>query len=365
MKKLWDLAKGDVVLCASFVLAVLSCFLTPPRPEYLSYIDFDTLILLFCLMLIMEGLREQKVFLALGNGMLSRVSTRRGVTFTLVFLCFLCSMLITNDVALITFVPFGIMILEMADLHGKLCRTVTLMTIAANLGSMFTPVGNPQNLYLYSLSGMTLPQFLLLMLPYTVAAAVLLFIIIWFGAGRENLTVKPQTVQLGDRGTILWYLLLFVCCLLTVAGVLPHILLLILTVAGICWKNPASFVRVDYSLLFTFTFFFIFVGNIRQVEQLQLLIGGLLEGHERLISVAVSQIISNVPAAMLLSGYTDQVRELIVGTNLGGLGTLIASMASLISWKQIASWYPGAKKRYLLEFTGWNLLFLAVLLLIP
>ena len=119
MKKLWDLAKGDVVLCASFVLAVLSCFLTPPGPEYLSYIDFDTLILLFCLMLIMEGLREQKVFLALGNGMLSRVSTRRGVTFTLVFLCFLCSMLITNDVALITFVPFGIMILEMADLHGS------------------------------------------------------------------------------------------------------------------------------------------------------------------------------------------------------------------------------------------------------
>ncbi|MFQ6803728.1 MAG: SLC13 family permease [Lachnospiraceae bacterium] len=365
MKKLWDLAKGDVVLCASFVLAVLSCFLTPPGPEYLSYIDFDTLILLFCLMLIMEGLREQKVFLALGNGMLSRVSTRRGVTFTLVFLCFLCSMLITNDVALITFVPFGIMILEMADLHGKLCRTVTLMTIAANLGSMFTPVGNPQNLYLvFPVRHDTAA------VPAADASlyrgrSLLLFLLIWFGTGRGSLTVNPQTVQLGDRGTILWYLLLFVCCLLTVAGVLPHILLLILTVAGICWKNPASFVRVDYSLLFTFTFFFIFVGNIRQVEQLQLLIGGLLEGHERLISVAVSQIISNVPAAMLLSGYTDQVRELIVGTNLGGLGTLIASMASLISWKQIASWYPGAKKRYLLEFTGWNLLFLAVLLLIP
>lgn len=365
MKKILEVAKGDVVLGVSFILAVLSCFFTPPAPEYLSYIDFDTLILLFCLMLIMEGLREQKVFLALGNRMLARVSTRRGVIFTLVFLCFLCSMLITNDVALITFVPFGIMILEMADLHEKLCRTVTLMTIAANLGSMFTPVGNPQNLYLYSLSEMKLSSFLMLMLPYTAAAAVLLLVIICLWGGRQKLTVEPQPVQLKDRGTIAWYLILFFCCLLTVAGVLPHLLLLILTVAGICWKNPSSFMRVDYSLLFTFTFFFIFVGNIRQMEQMQALIGGFLDGHERLISVAVSQVISNVPAAMLLSGYTDQVRELIVGTNLGGLGTLIASMASLISYKQIAAWYPGAKKRYLLEFTGWNLLFLAVLLLIP
>lgn len=361
MKNILKTIKSDAVLCAALCLAVLSCFFTKPGPEYLSYIDGHTLILLFCLMLIMEGLREQKVFLALGHGMLRKVTTQRGVTAVLVFLCFLSSMLITNDVALITFVPFGIMILEMADLHKKLCSVVTLMTIGANLGSMFTPIGNPQNLYLFSLSGMSLGEFLGMMLPYTAVSAVLLAAGILLSSRKEKLEIHTEAPALENGKKTGIYLVLFFLCILTVAGIVPHGLLLAVVLAAVLLINPRSLGRVDYTLLFTFLFFFIFVGNIRQIQALQAGIGGILAGRERLVSVAVSQIISNVPAAMLLSGYTHNVRELIVGTNIGGLGTLIASMASLISYKQIANWYPGAKRRYLLVFTGANVIFLAAL----
>ena len=173
-KKIADFLKKDIVLLISFCLALLSCLITPPGPAYLGYIDFHTLILLFCLMLIVEGLREADFFLYIGGAILNRTSSKRGLSLTLVFLCFLSSMFITNDVALITFVPFGILILEMAQMESRICYLIVLMTIGANLGSMFTPIGNPQNLYLYSLSGLSLPAFLRLMLPFTALAAVLL-----------------------------------------------------------------------------------------------------------------------------------------------------------------------------------------------
>lgn len=171
IKKLAVLFKNDIVLLISFCLALLSCLITPPGPEYLGYLDFHTLILLFCLMLIVEGLREANFFPYIGNLLLSRTSSKRGLSLVLVFLCFVSSMFITNDVALITFVPFGILILEMAGMESRICYLIVLMTIAANLGSMFTPVGNPQNLYLYSLTGLKLHEFLLLMLPFTALSA--------------------------------------------------------------------------------------------------------------------------------------------------------------------------------------------------
>ncbi len=364
MKAIGKYFKSDIVLTVSFLLAAVSCFLVPPNEKYLGYIDFHTLILLFCLMAIIAGLKELNCFQYIGNLMLGRVATRRGVVFTLIFLCFVSSMLITNDVALITFVPFGIMMLEMAGLTSKLCLTVTLMTIAANLGSMFTPIGNPQNLYLYSLSDMGIGRFFLLMLPYTVLAAAVLVIAVMARFEPAQMKIEVKRKPLAKRGEIAFYLVLFFLCILTVAGMIPHPVLLVIVAVGILAKNRGLFRRVDYSLLLTFLFFFIFVGNMKQMEQLTGLIQSLVEKHGRIISVGVSQIISNVPAAMLLSGYSHNIADLIIGTNLGGLGTLIASMASLISYRQVCGSYPALKKRYLLIFTKWNLLFLAVLCLV-
>lgn len=364
LSKIIRFFKKDVVLSISLLLAAASCFVVPPNAGYVDYIDFHTLILLFCLMLIVEGLREQGFFQYAGNLVLKKVGTEQGVVFTLVFLCFISSMFITNDVALITFVPFGLMVLEMTGLTSKVGYTVVLMTIAANLGSMFTPIGNPQNLYLFSLSGMGIGEFLALMFPYTAASAVLLTGCILLGCRRGRLSVAVEPPEKLRTKPVAFYTVLFLLCILAVAGIVPHLALFVVVTVAMLAADRALFTRVDYSLLLTFTFFFIFIGNMNHVESLRTLIAGLLSGHEKAVSIISSQVISNVPAAMLLSGYTDNVRQLIVGTNLGGLGTLIASMASLISYKQIAGRYAQLKKQYIGTFTVFNVAFLAVLWLI-
>lgn len=360
-EKIKNYLRGDAVLSVSLVLALLSCLIEPPSLQYLRYIDFNTLIMLFCLMLIIEGLREQNFLQFIGSRILIKVKTRRGIVFTLVFLCFISSMFITNDVSLITFVPFGIMILEMINLTDKMCGTITLMTIAANLGSMFTPIGNPQNLYLFSLSGMGVPDFLELMWLYTGLAAFMLTVIVVVFYPEEHLQLDMRTEQLNDKSAVAFYLVLFTLCVLTVAHFVPHLVLLTVVTAALLYKNKKLFAQIDYSLLLTFLFFFIFVGNMNHIGSLHDFIGSILTGNEVLISVLVSQVISNVPAAMLLSGYSDNYAALIIGTNMGGLGTLIASMASLISYKQVAEKYPHLRRQYLAIFTVDNLIFLAAL----
>ena len=360
-KKILSFFKNDAVLTASLFLALFSCFLVPPDLGYLRYPDYNTLILLFCLMLVIEGLKQEQFLQMIGNRILGRVSSARGVASTLVFLCFFSSMFLTNDVSLITFVPFGILVLNMAGLAYSLCYTVTLMTIAANLGSMFTPMGNPQNLYLFSLSGLSIPQFLALTGPYALASGILLALFVFPAYPGGKITPHLTPAKKINRKSVCFYLVLFLCSLAAVAGFLPHVLLLAVVAAAVLFKNRKLFVCVDYSLLLTFVFFFLFVGNVRRIEGLSGLISSLVAGRERLLGVLLSQVVSNVPAAMLLSGYTDQVKELIVGTNLGGLGTLIASMASLISYKQIAGGFAHLKKRYLGIFTLLNLVFLLML----
>ena len=360
-KRVLSMFRRDVVLTASLCLAGVSCLIVPPSPVYLGYIDDQTLIVLFCLMLLVEGLREENFLSYIAAQVLSRAGTIRGMAATLIYLCFIGSMLITNDVALITFVPLGVMMLRMVSQRRRMCYTVTLMTIAANLGSMFTPIGNPQNLYLFSLSGLSLPEFLTLTGPYTVGAALLLAVFIYFGYGYNHLSIQLGESAPLNRRAIAFYLALFLLCVMTVAGFVPHLLLLAVVGGLLLWRNRRLFVRIDYSLILTFLFFFLFVGNIKQLDWLQTWIGGAIAGRDRLLGVAVSQVISNVPAAMLLSGYSSDLRELIVGVNLGGLGTLIASMASLISYRQVVGQYPGQKKHYLVLFTLCNLAFLLLL----
>ncbi len=364
-KAVIEFLKKETVLAVSGLLAFLSCFLVRPDREYLNYFfsNMGTIIVLFCLMAVVAGLSGLGVFRYVGERLLERIQSERGIVFLLVFLCFFGSMFITNDVALITFVPFGIMILKMAGMTGRLCRVVTFMTIAANLGSMFTPMGNPQNLYLYSVSGMTLSAFLRLMLPHTAAAALLLCLCVFFGAGKEKICVviTEQTKKPETSGTV-YYILLFFICLQTVGGILPAPGLLLAVTAAVMYRDRSLFRKVDYSLLLTFLFFFVFIGNMNRFPPFREFVVNMIAGHEKVAAIGISQVISNVPAALLLSNFTDQWEQLIIGTNLGGLGTLIASMASLISYKQVAAEYPEKKGRYLAVFTWWNLLFLAVLI---
>lgn len=356
MKKLTQFIKRETVLCIAALLAIASVFFTPPSVQYINYIDLKTLALLFCLMAIMAGLREIGVFSSLANALLERTRNFRTVSLVLIMLCFFTSMLITNDVALITFVPFAIEVIKKSGKTNYAVVVIVLQTIAANLGSMLTPVGNPQNLYLYSLSGMSLGGFIMLVLPYTAIAFVLL-IIANFTAKSSKVEYKSEKSSFSIKLTV-FYTLMFLICMLTVANVLEYWITFAIVTASVIIINRKLLLKIDYSLLFTFIFFFIFIGNMSSVEAFRNAVSNILGGREILVSIASSQVISNVPAAVLLSGFTDNIKALIVGTNIGGLGTLIASMASLISYKIFIKEIPEQKKKYFWHFTLWNVIFL-------
>ncbi len=338
--------------------------------QYLGYIDLRTLAILFSLMTVMAGLRRQGFFDGLGRALLSRTHSTFQLTLVLVGLCFFGSMFITNDVSLLTFVPFTFVVLSRlgADVRRALLIPVVCMqTIAANLGSMLTPIGNPQNLYLYGKSGMSIGGFVLLMLPYTLVSLLLLLAGQRWSAGKP-LPPSPWTSLFlllhlrGDQKIILLYSG-SVCRLPAVrdpGAALWHCLCRCTRLRPFC--RPAHLREVDYSLLLTFVAFFIFIGNLGRIPAFSGWLQEFLTGREVLVAVLASQVTSNVPAALLLSGFTAETQALIIGTNLGGLGTLIASMASLISYRQIARELPQGKKQYFGLFTLSNLIFLAILL---
>ena len=367
--KLKQFIQQETVLTAAAVLAVVSAFFVPPDVQYIGYIDLRTLAILFSLMTVMAGLRRQGFFDGLGRALLSRTHSTFQLTLVLVGLCFFGSMFITNDVSLLTFVPFTFVVLSRlgADVRRSLLIPVVCMqTIAANLGSMLTPIGNPQNLYLYGKSGMSMAEFLLLMLPYTVVS--LLLLVGWAVAVCRKqasscigaLPEQPNTTA--DRKIILLDAVLFAVCLLAVVRVLPYGVAFAAVLVCVLFADPHTLRAVDYSLLLTFVAFFIFIGNLGRIPAFSGWLQEFLTGREVLVAVLASQVTSNVPAALLLSGFTAETQALIIGTNLGGLGTLIASMASLISYRQIARELPQGKKQYFGLFTLSNLIFLAILL---
>lgn len=368
---LWNWCKKEAVLSVAVILAVVSSFLVHPDKEYLGYIDFRTLAILFCLMAVMAGLQQIGLFGYVAEKLLKLVKHVRGIIFILIMLCFFSSMLITNDVALITFVPFTFIVLKMilGERAEKLIVPVVVMqTIAANLGSMLTPIGNPQNLYLYGKTSMNFGSFIGFMLPYTVIAFILLtawcLLFPYKGEKQAALQLVKETSLVTYKKQLTVYGVLFVLCLLTVAHILSYevTLLAVLVVVFLLDKNVLG--KVDYALLLTFVGFFIFIGNMGRIPAFHAFIQEIITGNEVITSVIASQFMSNVPAALLLSGFTNQYELLIIGTNLGGLGTIIASMASLISFKYIGKEYRNLRGKYLIYFTVANILFLFVFLTI-
>ena len=470
-----EFIKKEPILTVATVLAIISCFFVTPDREYLSYINWRTLILLFCLMAVVSGFAKAGVFRYLSRKLSQRMKDTRRLSFGFMLLCFLLSMLVTNDVALVTVVPLTLLTMMGCSEKAKI-QTLVQETIAANLGSMLTPFGNPQNLYLTSYYGIGMGEFLRLMLPYTGVALVILLLQTLIspkeglggrareagisergasdagvpegraeeagisergaseagiqeerakgagtpereareagipegrveGAGTpggaseagiqeerakgaeapegknreaaslyesgENLTGKDEMYEealreklLRSKGrllSILLYGILFIVSMFSVARILDYRILFGIILITILVYDRSVLRNVNYTLLLTFVSFFVLIGNLGAMTQIQAALTQMIEGRELLTAILSSQIISNVPAAVLLSGFTDQGKALIVGTDLGGLGTLIASMASIITF-QLYSLESGAKKgKYLLTFTLWNVIDLVIL----
>lgn len=362
IEKVKALIKSEPVLVASWMLAGLSAFWVSPDLKYIDYIDMDTLFLLFGLMAAMAGFKALGLFQSLGGALLLKVRTSRGVELSLVLLCFFSSMFITNDVALITFVPLGIVTLKMAKLDEMIVPVAALQTVAANLGSMVTPMGNPQNIYLYLKSGMTAAEFIKLTCPYALLALVMLW--------ACCMTGKKHTIQFGQgvdsSGKLnlklgFWvYSAIFALCLCALGKLIPSSIAAAAAAVAVFAVDKDVLKKVDYGLLLTFVGFFIFVGNMGRLPAFSHVLASVLEGNEMAVTAGASQVISNVPAVLLLTGFTNNWESLIIGSNLGGLGTLIASMANLISYKWVCKEAAHFRHAYVRLFTVLSLMFLAL-----
>lgn len=368
-KKILEFIKQETVLIVAFVLALISTFFVTPDKQYFEYIDFRTLGILFSLMALIAGFQSMGVFEEISRKLLNKVKSIRQLVVTLTLLCFFFSMIITNDVALITFVPFTFVLFDMLgqDAEKKWLIPVTILqTVAANLGSMLTPIGNPQNLYLYGKSGMAFEEFICLILPYVSLSFLMLLVssFIIGTIGNKKISVSlTQNNKEKSTCKVMMYVILFCVCILSVLRVISVGIAFVVTLCTIIVFDRKVLKKVDYSLLLTFVGFFIFIGNMGRIPVFSSLLQEYISGNEVIISVLASQCVSNVPTALLLSNFTSDIPALIIGTNLGGLGTLIASMASLISYKFIAQKKNISTGKYVLYFTIANIIFLVALML--
>lgn len=362
MSKVKDFMRRELTLCISFVAAVISCFFVPPDGAYLGYLDLRTLALLYALMVVVAGLRHAGVFTVLAHRLCARAGSVRTMGITLVLLSFFSAMLITNDVALLTFVPFAVVVLGMAHQEKELIWVVVLQTVAANLGSVLTPVGNPQNLYLYSRYHLSMADFFSATLPlWLISLAVVLLLSLRLSRSHVEVFLGEEPEL--DKKSLSLYLLLFALCLAVVLRLIGWYVMLPVLILVLLILDRRRLKEADFMLLLTFVCFFVFAGNLARVPAVEALLSRLLLGRELLAGALVSQVISNVPAALLLSGFTENGRELLLGVNIGGLGTPIASLASLISLKLYSHSEHSHSGKYLGLFSLVNFALLIALLL--
>lgn len=360
--KLKVFIKKELISVVTFLLACVSAIFVPPSIKYFSYINWEVLSLLFCLMIVVAGVSSAGAIRKFSRYLILKAKSLKKITFMLVMLCFFTSMLITNDVALITFIPLTIVIMS---LHGttKMIYVISLQTIAANIGSMLTPIGNPQNIYLWAYYKIPAFEFFTIT-SMTVITAFLVLAILSFVISDSSIHVEfPEKIDKLPVKSMIAYGIMFAACISTVFGILNYAICFAIVILIVLLTDRKLLLMVDYGLLLTFIGFFIFLGNIGSLEIIREFVKSFIDGNEFISGIALSQIISNVPAAIMLSGFTDKYREILLGTNIGGLGTLIASLASIISFKFYNA-SPGAKTlRYIGIFTALNAGVLLLLIL--
>ena len=362
LERVRTFVKKETVLCVAAVCAAATMFLVPPDDAYLGYIDLRVLCLLMCLMAVVAGFQSCGAFRWLTDQMLRHGGSGRTLSVMLVLLPFFSSMLVTNDVALLVFVPFTLPLLVQIGSEKAAVPMLVLQTIAANLGSMATPVGNPQNLFLYAAYDLTAGEFFSAVLPLSAVSLVCLTAASLPILPKALPALQLEKAALDHPKKLAAYGLLFIICLLTVFRVMHYGVMTIIVLAVIAIIEPKQLRHLDFALLATFVCFFIVSGNLGRVDAVRTFLQALLEKNTLITAAATSQVISNVPAAVLLSGFTDRWLPLLQGVNIGGLGTPIASLASLITLKLYLRW-PGTKAgTFLLVFTLSNVIGLFLLL---
>ena len=359
-KRIVSFLKDNAVLMIAILAAIVTSVIVPPDKEYLGYFDFKTLACLFSVLAVVCALRNIRFFYTLAKAIVRKFRNARLAILALVYITFIGSMLIANDMALLTFLPLGYFILHTTKKEKYLAFAFIMQNIAANLGGMLTPFGNPQNLYLYSKFNIPDGEFMSIMFPPFILAIVLITICCLVFVKNEPLEIEEKAASL-PVGRVIIYLALFAIAILMVFRFMPYQIGLIIIPLALLFLDREALKQVDYGLLFTFVFFFIFAGNMGRIEAVRSFFSYLLNINTLIFSAMSCQFISNVPSAILLSQFTDNYRELLLGVNIGGAGTLIASLASLITFKEYTKQDPKHTLSYVLKFTAFNFAFLIIL----
>lgn len=364
LKKIKDgvigFVKKEVVLSVAIVAMIITMFFVPIDKEYLEYFEYKTLIALFCMLAVVAGLKSTNIFELVSKKLIGLFKTRRAVIYCLVYGTYLFDMIVANDMSLITFLPLTYLVLHKTNNDKYLAFTFIMQTIAANMGGMITPYGNPQNLYLFSFYEIAIPEFFKALLLQSITVAVMLFICVLF-VKNEPLTLKNEEKFEIKKKELAVYAVLFVLVILSIFRVVPHVVTLALVILAVLIVDRKRFKYVDYALLATFCVFFVFSGNMARIDAVKELISVIVEKNTLIAGVVSCQFISNVPTAIFLSKFTQNWQDLLIAVNIGSLGIIISSLASLITLKEYLKHQPEGLKKYMIKFTLLNTTFLVVL----
>ena len=361
LHKIMQFLKGNAVMCIAFMAAAITSIIVPVDREYLGYIDLKTISCLYSVLAVVCALKNIRFFYTLAQKIVELFKNIRFCVLALVYITFIGSMLIANDMALLTFLPLGYFVLSSTGKQKYMAFTFIMQNIAANLGGMLTPFGNPQNLYLYTKFNIPNGEFMSIMAPpFIVSILLITFCCIVF-VKPEPLEIEGEKAKLPLGKTAL-YLALFVLSIAIVFRSIPYYIGVVVITAVLLFADKAALKKVDYPLLLTFVFFFIFAGNMARINTVQNVFSHFLEKDTMLFSVASCQVISNVPSAILLSQFTGNYADLLVGVNIGGAGTLIASLASLITFREYTKHNPDGTFSYIKKFTAFNFGILFILI---
>ena len=361
--KLFGFVKKNIVMLIALLAAAVTAIFVPPDRQYLEYFDYKTLTCLFCTLAVVCALKNIRFFYMLAHKVVELFKNARMSVLALTYITFIGSMLIANDMALLTFLPLGFLVLSTTGKEKYMAFTFIMQNIAANLGGMLTPFGNPQNLYLYTKFNIPTGEFMGIMAIPFLVSILLITLCCFIFVKPEPLEITEEKINLSPARTVI-YLVLFALSIVIVFRVIPYWIGLIVIPAVLLIMDRRALKMVDYPLLLTFVFFFIFSGNMARIDAVRELFSGLLEKNTLLVSVISCQFISNVPSAILLSQFTDNYRELLLGVNIGGAGTLIASLASLITFREYIKHNPKRAGYYIGLFSAFNFSFLIILTLL-
>lgn len=361
--KILGFVKKEVVLSIAIVAMIATMFFVPIDKEYLGYFEYKTLIALFCMLAVVAGLKNTNVFEFVSRTLISLFKTRRAVIYCLVYGTFFFDMIVANDMSLITFLPLTYIVLHSTGNDKYLSYTFILQTIAANMGGMITPYGNPQNLFLFNQYNISLGEFFDVLLIPSAAVAIMLFIAVLF-VKNEKLSLKNDDKLVIKKKELIVYGVLFVLVILSIFRVVPHLVTLGLVVLAVLIVDRSRFKHVDYALLATFCVFFVFSGNMARIPAIKEFVASIVEKNTLVAGIVSCQFISNVPTAVFLSNFTENYRDLLVSVNIGSLGIIISSLASLITLKEYLKHQPENFKRYMGLFTLVNTTFLGLMIVV-